>query len=233
MLNSFIFIALPYAALALVLLVTPYRFMTNRLTWSAYSTQFLERKLLFWGINPWHYGIIPVLLAHLIGFAFPNQVKPFLGNQETLLLVESFGLGLGIFAVTGSLVLLLRRANSGMLKRVTYPGDWLVLYLLLFQAATGVYIGYFLRWGSQWYLHTAVPYLWSVVAFDPQLGYVADLPLAVKLHAACAFLIVAVLPFTKLVHLLYLPVDFLKDPPLLYRWRSKRPAAAPRSSHSM
>ena len=42
------FIALPYAALALVLLVTPYRFLSKRLTWSAYSTQVLERKVLYW-----------------------------------------------------------------------------------------------------------------------------------------------------------------------------------------
>ena len=71
MLNNLIFIALPYAALALVIFVTPYRFVSNRLTWSAYSTQFLERKFLFWGITPSHYGIIPVLAAHIIGFAFP------------------------------------------------------------------------------------------------------------------------------------------------------------------
>ncbi|MBU5636444.1 respiratory nitrate reductase subunit gamma [Geomonas sp. Red69] len=221
MLNSFIFIALPYAALALVLLVTPYRFLSNRLTWSAYSTQFLERNILYWGINPWHYGILPILLAHVVGFAFPGVFKRFLGNPQTLLGVESVLLGLGIFAVLGVLLLLLRRVNSGMLKRVTFSSDWLILYLLLFQAGTGIYIGYFMRWGSQWYLHTAVPYLWSIVSFQPQIEYVADLPLVFKLHAACAFLIVAVLPFTKLVHMLYLPVDFLKDPPLLYRWRSK------------
>jgi len=221
MLNNLIFIALPYAALALVLFVTPYRFMSNRLTWTAYSTQFLERKFLFWGINPWHYGVIPILAAHLLGFAFPGPIKALLGNQETLLMVESFGLGLGLFALLGSVMLLLRRVNSGMLKRVTFGSDWLVLYLLAFQAGTGIYIGYFMRWGSQWYLHTAVPYLWSIVSFDPQLGFVAELPLVFKLHAACAFLIVAVLPFTKLVHMLYLPIDFLKDPPILYRWRSK------------
>jgi nitrate reductase gamma subunit len=221
MLNALIFIALPYAALALVIFVTPYRFCSNRLTWSAYSTQFLERKFLFWGINPWHYGVIPILAAHVIGFAFPGFVKGFLGNQQTLLLVESFGLGLGLFALLGCLLLLLRRCNSASLSKVTFGSDWLVLYLLAFQAGTGIYIGYFKRWGSQWYLHTAVPYLWSIVSFDPQLGYVADLPLVVKLHAASAFLIVAVLPFTKLVHMLYLPIDFLKDPPILYKWRSK------------
>ena len=221
MLNDLIFIALPYAALALVLLVTPYRFISNRLTWSAYSTQFLERKFLFWGVNPWHYGVIPILAAHIIGFAFPGWVKGFLGNQETLLLVESFGLGLGLFALLGCVILLLRRSNSAMLSKVTFASDWLVLYLLAFQAGTGIYIAYFERWGSQWYLHTAVPYLWSIFSFHPQLGFVSDLPLVFKLHAACAFLIVAVLPFTKLVHMLYLPIDFLKDPPILYKWRAK------------
>jgi nitrate reductase gamma subunit len=221
MLNDLIFIALPYAALALVLLVTPYRFLSNRLTWSAYSTQFLERKVLYWGINPWHYGILPILLAHVVGFAFPGFFKRVLGNQQTLFATESVLFGLGAFAFFGVLLLLLRRVNSGMLKRVTFSSDWLVLYLLAFQAGTGIYIGYFMRWGSQWYLYTAVPYLWSIVSFRPQIEYVADLPLVFKLHAACAFLIVAVLPFTKLVHMLYLPVDFLKDPPLLYRWRSK------------
>ena len=221
MLNDLIFIALPYAALALVLFVTPYRFCSNRLTWSAYSTQFLERKFLFWGITPWHYGVIPILAAHVVGFAFPGQVKGFLGNQATLLMVESFGLGLGLFAFVGCVLLLLRRSNSAMLSKVTFGSDWLVLYLLAFQAGTGIYIGYFMRWGSQWYLHTAVPYLWSLVSFDPQLGFVSDLPLVFKLHAASAFLIVAVLPFTKLVHMLYLPIDFLKDPPILYKWRAK------------
>jgi nitrate reductase gamma subunit len=221
MLNAFIFIALPYAALALLLFVTPYRFLTNRLTWTSYSTQFLERKLLFWGINPWHYGIIPILAAHIAGFAFPGQMKRFLANQETLLLLESCGLGLGLFAVLGALLLLLRRSNTARLRRVTFSSDWLILYLLAFQAGTGVYIAYFMRWGSRWYLHTAVPYLWSMVSFNPQLDYVANLPLVFKLHAASAFLVVGILPFTKLVHLLYLPLDYLKDPPILYRWRSK------------
>ena len=221
MLNSLIFIALPYAALALVLVVTPYRLRSGRLTWSAYSTEFLERKLLYFGINPWHYGILPILLAHVIPFAFPGTMARFLGNQTTLLILESLGLGLGLFALAGILLLLLRRSNSVMLKKVTFSSDWLLLYLLAFQAGSGVYLSLFLRWGSLWYLHTAVPYLWSIASFNPQPAYLADYPLIVKLHAACAFLIVALIPFTKLVHMLYLPVAFLKDPPILYRWRSR------------
>lgn len=221
MLNTFIFVVLPYMALALLVFVTPYRYVTNRLTWSAYSTQFLERKALFWGINPWHYGIIPILAAHVAGIIAPGTMKSFLANQDTLIILENLGLGLGLFALFGCLVLLPRRINAPLLKRVTFASDYILLILLAVQAATGVYISLFMRWGSQWYLHTAVPYLWSLAALNPRVDYMADFPMILKLHAAGAFLIVALLPFTKLVHLLFLPIGFLKEAPILYRWRAK------------
>jgi len=220
MLNVFLFIVLPYVSLALFLVVTPYRYFSNRLTWSAYSTQFLEQKALYWGSIPWHYGILPVLIAHLSGVIAPGPMKAILANRQTLILLESVGLGLGLFALFGCLVLMVRRARTPLLKPVTSAVDWVLLSLLTVQVATGVYLGLFMRWGSQWYLHTAVPYFHSLLVFNPQIGYVADFPPVFKLHAAGAFLIIALLPFTKLVHLLFLPIDFLRDPPILYRWRS-------------
>ena len=222
MLNALIFIVLPYVALALLLFVTPYRYFSNRLTWSAYSTQFVEQKALYWGSNPWHYGIIPVVLAHFLGIIAPGPMRTILANQRALIFLESVGLGLGLFALFGCLVLMVRRAKTPMLKPVTSAVDWVLLFLLTVQAATGVYMGLFMRWGSQWYLHTAVPYLHSLLVFNPQVGYVSDVPMVFKLHAAGAFLILALLPFTKLVHLLFLPIGFLKDPPILYRWRSQK-----------
>jgi len=221
MLDSLIFVVLPYTALALLLFVVPYRYLTNRLTWTTYSTQFLERSTLFWGSMSWHYGIILILLAHLAGIVWPAGMQRLLGNQQTLIVLESIGVGLGFLALFGTLVLLLRRVNSGMLNRVTFPTDWVLLYLLLLQTVSGVYVGLFMRWGSVWYLHTAVPYLHSLLTFHPQIGYVADFPLVFKLHVAMAFLIISLLPFTKLVHLLFFPFRFLADPPILYKWRSR------------
>jgi len=222
MLNVFIFVVLPYVALALLLFVTPYRYFSNRLGWSAYSTQFLEQETLYWGSVPWHYGILPVVAAHFLGIVAPGAMETVLANPQALIALESMGLALGLFALFGGLVLLVRRLNAPILKPVTTSGDWILLVLLIFQTATGIYMGLFMRWGSQWYLHTAVPYLHSLLVFHPQIGYVADFPLVFKLHAAGAFLIVALLPFTKLVHLLFLPIGFLKDPPILYRWRSPK-----------
>ena len=220
--NVFIFVVLPYVALALFLFVTPYRYLTNRLAWSAYSTQFLEQKALYWGSNPWHYGIIPVLFAHLVSVIAPGPMKTILANQQVLILLEDIGLGLALLALLGCLVLLIRRLGAPILKTATSVGDLALLVLLIAEVATGVYMGIVIRGGPLWYLYTAVPYFHSLLAFNPQIEYVADFPMVFKLHAAGAFLFVAVLPFTKLVHLLYLPIGFLKDPPILYRWRTSK-----------
>jgi len=222
MLNAFIFIVLPYVALALFLFVTPYRYFSNRLTWSAYSTQFLEQEKLYWGSNPWHYGIIPVLIAHLVSVIAPGPMRAILGNQRVLVLLEDVGQGLALLALFGILVLLIRRLRAPLLRPVTSTGDRILLALLAVEVATGVYMGIFIRGGPLWYLYTAVPYFHSLLAFNPQIAFVADFPLVFKLHAAGAFLIVALLPFTKLVHLLFLPIAFLKDPPILYRWRAPK-----------
>lgn len=223
MLNVFLFIVLPYVALALFLIVTPYRYFSNRLTWSAYSTQFLEQKNLYWGSVPWHYGIIPVLIAHLLSVIAPGPMRTILGNQRALFLLEDIGQGLSLLALFGLAVLLIRRVRAPILKPVTSAGDWILLALLIFEVATGLYMGIFIRGGPLWYLYTAVLYFHSLLVFNPQIEYVADFPLVFKLHAAGAFLIIALLPFTKLVHLLFLPIDFLKDPPILYRWRAPKP----------
>jgi nitrate reductase gamma subunit len=220
--NVFIFVVLPYAALALVLFVTPYRYFANRLTWSAYSTQFLEQKALYWGSNAWHYGIIPVLVAHLAGIVAPGPMKALLGDQKVLILLEDVGQGFALLALFGGLVLLVRRLGAPILAGTTSAGDWALLVLLIAEVATGVYMGIVIRGGPLWYLYTAVPYFHSLLVFNPRIEYMVDFPLVFKLHAAGAFLIVAVLPFTRLVHLLYLPIRFLADPPILYRWRSRK-----------
>ena len=221
MLDTLIFVVLPYFAIALALFVTPYRYFTNRLNWSAFSTQFLEKRTLYWGSVPWHYGVVLILAGHLIGFLFPSAVQSVLSNISTLIALESIALALGLLTLLGSIVLLIRRA-SGIVKAVTSYSDWILLVLILIQAATGVYMGLFVRWGMQWYLYTAVPWLYSLLTLNPQIGYVSGLPLVFKIHVAGAFLILAVLPFTKLVHFLFLPLDFLKDPLLLYRWAVRR-----------
>ena len=51
-----------------------------------------------------------------------------------------------------------------------------------------------------------------------------NVPLSFKLHIIAGLLLLAVWPFTRLVHVLSAPVGYVTRPPIVYR--SRRPATA-------
>jgi nitrate reductase gamma subunit len=222
MLDTILFGIFPYVAVALAVIVGLYRYFSDRYSFSTHSSQFLESRTLYWGSVPWHFAILIILAAHLLAFLFPAAWGTLAGRPLRLYLLEISGLALGVMTVIGVTLLLLRRARNPRVSVVSSPMDFVVLGLLLVQVATGVWIAFTLRWGSVWYLHTATPWLWSLLRFDPQVQYLAALPWIVKVHAANAFLLIALFPFSRLVHIVTVPLDYLGRSAQLVVWNRKR-----------
>ncbi len=222
MMGTVLFVFFPYAAVTLALGAGLYRYFFDRFSWSSQSSQFLEGRVLFWGSVPWHYAIILILLAHLLAFLIPGAWAALLGEPVRLYILEVIGLALAFGALLGLLVLILRRAMHGRVAAATTVLDWVVLVSLLLQVATGIYIALTLRWGSVWFLHTAVPWLWSLLAYNPQVQLMTVLPVVVKVHAVNAFVLVALFPFTRLVHVVSIPLAYLGRPPQIMAWIGRR-----------
>jgi len=222
MIDLILFGVFPYVAVALAVAVGSYRYVVDRYSWSSHSSQFLESRLLFWGSVPWHYAILLILLAHLLAVLFPGSWGVLLGRPIRLYFLEVSGLALGLCTVIAIVLLVVRRLTDARLAAVTTSIDWLVLALLLMQVATGVYIAFTLRWGGVWYVHTATPWLRSLLSFQPEVQYLAVLPTVVKLHAFNAFLLVALLPFSRLVHALSVPLGYLARPYQVVVWYQER-----------
>ena len=212
----------PYVAVALAVAVGSYRYVVDRYSWSSHSSQFLESRVLFWGSVPWHYAILLILLAHLLAVLFPSGWGVLLGRPIRLYFLEVTGMALGLSTVLAIVLLLIRRLTDARLAAVTTRIDWAVLVLLLLQVATGVYIAFTLRWGGVWYVHTATPWLRSLLILQPETQYLAVLPTVVKLHAFNAFLLVALLPFSRLVHALSVPLGYLARPYQVVVWYRER-----------
>lgn len=221
MLDTLLFVVFPYAALLLAVLVGIHRYTYDRYSYSSYSSQFLESGQLFWASVPWHYGIVLILLAHIAAALFPGLWGALVGETGRLYALEVTGLALGFTVVVGMGLLIVRRLVNPRVRVVTSAMDWVVLAVLLLQAASGVYVALVYRWGSVWYLHTAVPWLWSLAAFKPQVGYIATLPTVAKFHMFNAFLLVALFPFSRLVHLLSVPFSYLWRPWQVVVWNRR------------
>lgn len=216
------FVALPYIAVAVLIVVSAYRFVTNRFSYSSLSSQFLESDELFYGSVPWHIGILGVLCGHVIGFLLPKQVLWFNSVPIRLYILETTGLVFGLMALVGIVSLLWRRVSTARIWAVTSWIDMLVLILLLLQVGLGVYTALFYRWGSSWYASNLVPYLYSLFYFQPDLSLIAPLPLAIKFHVIGAYLILLVFPFSRLVHMFSIPIAYLWRPYQIVQWNWER-----------
>lgn len=218
MLDLFLYGVFPYVALALALVGGLWRYFRDRFSFSAFSSQLLENRSLFWGSVPWHYGIVILLVGHLIGWLIPAGVAAFNAVPLRLYILEITALGLGLLALVGIAILLYRRAVNPRVRAAGTAMDVVLVVLLLAQAALGVYTAVFVRWGSWWYISNAVPYLNSLLVLNPQIQYATSLPLLTQLHVLNAFLLVAVFPFSRLIHVFTYPITYLWRPYINMIW---------------
>src|SRR5579883_1024835 len=217
--DTVLFVVFPYVAVILAVGVGLYRYFSRRYTYSSLSSQLLENGKLFWGSVPWHYGITLILLAHFLAWLFPGVAASILGSGTRLFIFEAIGLALALFAAVGLIVLIVRRLPTNSRAGSVASGmDWVLLIFLLIQVFTGIGVALFERWGSLWYLSTAVPWLWSLLRLHPDTSTVVALPGLIQFHLVWGFAIVLLFPFSRLVHIFAIPLEYLWRPYQIVIW---------------
>lgn len=220
-LDTVLFAVLPYVAVVTLVLVTIQRYRAQKFTYSSLSSQFLENRHHFWGLVPFHYGILVVIAGHIVAFLIPRQILLWNSHPLRLFILELAALIFALLTLVGLLAGLVRRWANPKIRIVTSTSDWVIYALLLIEVVSGIYTAVFYPWGSSWYASSAVPYLWSLVKLNPDISYITAMPHMVKLHIITAFVIVGFFPFTRLVHILVIPNPYLWRRPQVVRWYRK------------
>ncbi len=223
--DPLLFAVLPYVVCFTFFLVTIQRYRTRTFSYSSLSSQFLENRRHFWGLVPFHYGILVVLAGHVIAFLFPKELLLFNSRPLRLYILETSALIFGLLTLVGLVSAVVRRIQEPKVRNVTGVSDWALFAMLLLQVASGIYIAVFHPWGSSWFAASVTPYLWSLVKLSPDFSTIAAMPHAVKLHIVNAYLVIGFMPFTRLVHVLVVPNPYLWRKPQVVRWY-RRPGSA-------
>lgn len=226
--DNFMLVVLPYVALATFLTGSIYRYRTRKFQVSSLSSQFLEGRKLFYGSVPFHWGVLFIFSGHLIAFSISRAVLAWNSQPVRLMVLEITAFIFGISMLVGLINLMIRRYTTPRLKPVTNIMDLVIYVLLILQTFAGLWIAYNFRWGSSWFSTLLTPYLYSIFKFQPDATAVALLPWTVKLHIAGAFLIIGVLPFSRLIHMLVLPLNYIWRPyqQVIWNWNKKKVRSA-------
>lgn len=223
LLDTFLFVALPYLALVVFTVGLIYRKNKRGFSLSSLSSQFLEGRALFWGTVPFHVSLLLVFCGHLLTFLFPGTTLLWNSQPARLIVLEVAAFTLGATALVGLVTLIARRLLNSRIRAVTTAMDVVIELLLFGQVVLGCWIALGYRWGASWFASDLSPYLWSLFRLSPETEAVFALPLVIKLHVAGAFLIILLVPFTRLAHFIVAPLDYLARPyqQVIWNWNRK------------
>ena len=197
-----------------------YRYRQRGFTVSSLSSQFLEGNKLFWGSVPFHVGLLVLFAGHLVALLFPRAILAWNSVPVRLLILEFTAFVFGVSVLTSLTALMFRRLTNARVRAVTTVMDVAIELLLLAQVVLGCWTAVAFRWGSSWFAADLSPYLWSLVSMSPDSAAVVALPLVPRLHVVGAFVIVFMIPFTRLAHFLVAPLNYLVRPyqQVIWNW---------------
>ena len=218
---TLLFTVFPYICLATFVVGHAYRYVTDRYAWNARSSEFLEKKTLFWGSVLFHVGIIFTFIGHAGGLLIPQKYYDLVGiDSETHLAIAHWsGEVVGIAALAGCLLLLWRRVSIPRVRLAGSGNDIFTLAALNLIIATGVYNVF---WGNYNVLDSVAPWIRGIVFFSPDAELMRPVPLSFKIHVTTAWALLGFSPFSRLVHIWSAPVFYIMRPPILFRkkrWR--------------
>ncbi len=215
-LDYLIFGIMPYAVLAIALIGTIARYERDPYTWKASSSQLLRRKQLIWGSVLFHVGIIVLFFGHLIGLFTPIWLLDALGISYGLKqwMAVLIGGAAGAAAFVGCTMLLHRRLYDPRIRNNSTFADIGILAILWVQIVVGM-ATIFLTLGHMDGEKMIQFMTWSQSVMGLQINAwqeVVDVHWLYKFHIFLGMVILALFPFTRLVHMLSVPIRYLWRP---------------------
>lgn len=219
----FWWVILPYLALATFVIGHIWRYRYDQFGWTSRSTELQEKKLLKWGSPIFHYGTFAAIAGHVIGILIPESWTRAVGIPEVGYRWFSAGAGTvaAVLVVIGVATLAVRRIFVTRVRATTSPVDWVALILLAIVIALGISetLGVNLLGGGYDYRQSVALWFRGLFAGDPDVKAIAHAPLLYQAHATAAWAVIAVWPFSRLVHAWSYPLWYLWRPFIVYRAR--------------
>jgi nitrate reductase gamma subunit len=227
--HNFFFGIFPYIALGVGIMGSIARYDRDPFTWKTSSSQMLRRKQLVMGSIMFHVGVLVIFFGHLIGLLTPIWIFDAIGishGAKQLLAVVAGGIA-GVMALVGGGMLFHRRWTDPRIRQTSSFWDIAILGMLLAQLVLG--LGTIFVSLGHLDGHEMVKFMsWAqgIFTFDgAAASYIADVSWVFKLHLFLGLTIILVFPFTRLVHMLSVPVRYIWRPGYqVVRSRRQKPA---------
>jgi nitrate reductase gamma subunit len=221
--RTFLWVIVAYLSIAVFVGGHIWRYRYDKFGWTTRSSQLYESRLLRLGSPLFHFGILLVVLGHVGGILIPESATDAVGISEGTYHAVAVTLGTvsGVMTLSGIAILIYRRRTTGPVFSATTRNDkgmYLLLVATLVAGLATTVLGN-LTGHPHDYRLTVAPYFRSVFYLHPDVDLIAKAPIGFQIHAMLAWVLFAVWPFTRLVHVFSAPLGYLTRPYVVYRSR--------------
>ncbi|MGV8978076.1 MAG: respiratory nitrate reductase subunit gamma [Cellulomonas sp.] len=224
-LDAVLWVALPYAAIAVFVVGHIWRYRYDQFGWTTRSSQLYENKLLRAGSPMFHVGIIMVAGGHAVGLLVPAEWLDAIGIHEHVYHLGATVLGsfAAVLTVAGLVILIYRRRTVAPVFIATTRMDKLMYVALAAALGFGslAVIQHQILGAGYDYRGSVSPWIRSILSLRPDAALMAGVPLAFQVHVVASTLLFALWPFTRLVHVFSAPLGYLTRPYVVYRSRDE------------
>lgn len=208
-----LWVVLPYACLAVFVAGHASQRRRGQLTGTTGLGPLFEQKPFRAAVLLFHFGAFAAVGGHLLGTLVPAGVTGALGVDEDAyhLIALVAGGTAGVAMSGGLLILLYRRIAVPSIRATTTRSDLLAFPLLAIAILTGmlaIFAGNLVS--AYQYRATVSPWFRGLFTFHMHAAEMAGAPFLFQLHAACVWLLFAVWPFSRLVHVWGAPLFYLR-----------------------
>jgi nitrate reductase gamma subunit len=210
--NQFFFGIYPYVAITVFFVGSLLRYDRDQYTWKASSSQLLRKKDMRLGSNLFHIGIIMLFFGHLAGLLTPQWAYHFVMSAGTKQVLAMTAGGIfGLMCLVGMVLLIRRRITDPRIRATSQAADLPILLILFVQLVLGLLT---IPFSAQHLDGSSMVALanWAqhIVTFQGDAAsFVAGEALVFKLHLVLGLTIFLLFPFTRLVHVWSVPVQYL------------------------
>lgn len=168
-----------------------------------------------------HLGIIPVAMGHFVGLVIPASWLRTLGVNDHLYHIGAVYIGsiFGIITLIGMLLLTTRRITQKNIRKLSSASDIIVNFLLLIIVCMGCYATLVTNAVTPDFDYRTSISIWfrDLFVFSPDATLMANVPITFKIHVLLGFTIMALWPFTRLVHVWSVPLTYVSRSYIIYR----------------
>lgn len=218
--SIFLWVVYPYVMLASFIIGNIVRFKYFRFGITAKSSEIFEKKLLIIGSVTFHVGIILAFFGHCLGLLVPKAFTAYFGITDHMYHMFGslmMGIPAGTLALVGMAILTYRRMTVKRVFMTSSVNDIIIDWALLITICLGMSCTIYGAFVDFDYRVTIGPWVRSLFTLSPKWELMRNVPLIYKIHVLAGFAIFGYFPYTRLVHALTLPWQYIFRRFIVYR----------------